>query len=145
MPTYELSVKMVDSKNRETQKRYVSQDLTDFAAAKVEAVDIVDALANLSELRVLSYSLAENTVYTDTFDAGANKDEGVTFSVRKADNKRDYLKVPGPIPGIFDANGNVDPTNSAVVDYLGNFFASGGWTFSDGEVITEIIGGTLDT
>lgn len=149
MPSYGLYVEMVDAYNRATSKRFESvATLADYAAAAASAAAFITDLAVLTEARILAYTLSERIPFTDAVTSGANKDEGVTFTLRLPDNKKDNLSVPAPINSIFDANGNVITSPSipaAVADFLANFSdGTGDWTFSDGEQYTEFVKGTLD-
>jgi len=146
MPEYQMTVELVDDYNRLTRKLYRTVDtIADEDEATTAATSLIGHLEALSELRVLAYTLGQRHVISDTVVTGANKDEGVTFTLLKIDNRKDDLKVPGPINAIFDENGNVILTNTAVVNYIAHFLSgTGDWTFSDGEQATEIVKGTLD-
>lgn len=145
MPTYTVRYEMVDAYNRRTSKTFETvSTMADETAALAAAAGLATDLANLTELDILAYNVSQRIVYTDSVTAGANKDEGVTFVLRKVDNYNDDIKVPGPINSIFDANGNADLADAAVSAFLSNFLSGGDFTFSDGEQATEAIKGTLD-
>ena len=146
MPAYTVSYELVDDYNRRTSKTFVTVDtVVDEAAALALAATMAANLAGLSEARILSYTVSQRIVYTDTVTTGANKDEGVTFSMLKEDNYRDNIRVPAPINSIFDANGNADLADAAVTAFVNQFLAGADWTFSDGEQATEVLNGTLDS
>jgi hypothetical protein len=42
-------------------------------------------LAVLTEMRILAYHVSQRIVFTDAVTAGANKDEGLNLTLRKAD------------------------------------------------------------
>lgn len=148
MPSYGLYVEMVDAYNRPTSKKFFSADLADYATAAASAAALTTDLAVLTEARILATTLSERTPFTDAVTAGANRDEGVTFTLRLPDNTKDDLKVPAPINSIFDDNGFVitEPAlPAAVSDFLANFEdGTGDWTFSDGEQWSEFVKGSLD-
>lgn len=146
MPEYQMTVELVDDYNRLTRKLYRSIDtIADEDAATTAAGELLADLEAMTELRVLAYTLGRRHIISDTVVTGANKDEGVTLTMLKIDNRKDDLKVPGPINAIFDENGNVILTNTVVVNYVANFLSgTGDWTFSDGEQATEIVKGVLD-
>lgn len=145
MPEYSVTFELLDAYNRRTRKTYHTvPTMADETAALAAAAALATDLGNLSELDILAYNVSQRIVYTDTVVAGANKDEGVTFTLRKEDNYNDDLKVPGPINSIFDANGNADLTDAAVAAFLANFLVGGDFTFSDGEQATVAVKGTLD-
>jgi len=144
MPEYQLSVIIADSSNRVTRKTYISQDLTDFPAAITAAAALVTDLKAISEGECLSQTLSQRSVLSDSAEAGANVDEGATFVLRKADNYNASHKVPMPLAAIRNTDGTIDITAATVTDYFDNFMSAGDWTVSDGEVITSLLGGTLD-
>lgn len=150
MTVFTLDVTLEDAYGRKTRKRFETEDISgadigaEYLTAQGFATTLLAALANLSEARVLYYNLGSEVTYTDTVDTGANKDEGITFVARKADNKRDNLKVPAPVNSVINSDGSVDLTDALVTAYTAHFFASGGFTFSDGESVTEVISGRLD-
>jgi len=92
----------------------------------------------------LAYKVSQRVVYTDSVDAGANRDEGVTFQMRKIDNFLGNIKVPGPINAIFNLDGTVDLTNAAVAAFISNFLSGGDFTFDDGEQASAVVKGSLD-
>lgn len=145
MPEFIVTFEMVDAYNRRTRKVFHTVDtMADYDAAVAAAAGLATDLANLSELDILAYNVSGRTVYTDTVDVGANKDEGVTFTMRKVDNYNDDIKVPGPLNAIFDTNGNVLPANGLVTAFLANFLVGGDFTFSDGEQAQNLVRGSLD-
>lgn len=148
MPEYGVYFEMVDAYNRSTSKRFKSADLADYAAAAASAAALATDLAVVTEARILAYTLSERIPFTDAVTTGANKDEGVTFTLRLPDNTKDDVQVPAPINSIFDANGNVITSPAlpaAVSDFLANFAdGTGDWTFSDGEQWSEFVKGVLD-
>ena len=144
MPEYDLSLSVVDASNRMTSKRFTSQTLADWAAAQTAANALIADFMAICEGDVLSSTLSLRTVETDTVVAGANVDEGATFAVRKADNYNASHKVPMPVAAIRNTDGIIDITAAVVTDYFANFENGGEWTVSDGEVITALLGGTLD-
>lgn len=149
MPSFGVTYELVDDYNRSARKTwYTTSDTADFAAAAAAAAALFTDLAVLTELRVLAYTISQRVTVTDAATAGANRDEGVTFTLRMEDLFKDDLKVPGPINAIFDENGNVITSPAlpaAVSDFLDNFAAAGGaFTFSDGEQWSEYVTGKLD-
>lgn len=145
MPTYKVTFEMVDAYGRAASKTFETvSSMADETAALAAAASLATALANLTELDILAYSVGQRIVYTDTADAGANRDEGVTFTLRKADNYKAPIKVPGPVNSIFDIAGNVDLTDGIVTAFINNFLTGASFTFSDGEQASAVVSGTLD-
>lgn len=142
MAEFGVSYTLEDAYGRSTTRQY-TVEAVDHATAVTEAGNMATDLAGISEAQILWYVVIDKTVYTDTADAGANKDEGVTFSVRKADNEKAVIRVPAPINAIFNADGTVDLTHAAVSAYIANFL-SGVFRISDHEVVTELLSGRLD-
>lgn len=142
MTQYSVGYTLEDAYGRNTSKKYLVEAV-DVAAARTAASDMAADLAQLTEAQILWYTVAEKITYSDTVDAGANKDEGVTFVVRKTDNEKATIKVPAPINAIFNTDGTVDLTNSAVSSFMANFL-SGVFLVSDGEVVDSLLSGRLD-
>ena len=145
MPEYMVVYEMVDAYERSTRKEFETVvTMVDEAAALAAAAALATDLGNITEARILAYTVAQRVVYVDTVDAGANRDEGAILTLRKEDNKKASIRVPAPINAIFNADGTVDLTNAAVTALVANFLTGGDWTFSDGEQATEIVSGYLE-
>lgn len=142
MPLFDVTYKLVDDHNGETHKTWAVDEL-DHATAVISAADMATKLAALTELRILQHTVKEIVADSDSVTVGANVDEGATFSVRKPNNKKDTIKVPGPMHSIRNADRTLDITSALVTDFI-NLFITGNWTFSQGEVVSELLGGTLD-
>lgn len=145
MPTFSVTFEMVDAYQRPASKSFDTVDtMVDFDAAVAAAAGLATDLANLTELDILAYKVSQRVVYTDTVEAGANRDEGVTFQLRLLDNFKADLKVPGPINSIFNSDGTVILTNAAVTAFISNFLSGGDFTFDDGEQASALLKGSLD-
>jgi len=150
MTKFQLSVTLEDAYTRKTRKRYETEDISgadvgaEFIVARAAAVSLVTNLAALSEADILYWSLQEEVTYTDTPDAGANIDEGITLVASKADNKNGILKVPAPVASVINADGTIDLTDALVTAYVAEFQAGGEFTFSDGEKVIALVSGRLD-
>ena len=142
MPTYQVSVQMEDAYGRAASKRF---DLVaiDQPTAVTQAGAFMDDLAPITELDILSYTVSERVVYTDTVTAGANRDEGVTFSVRTADNEKATVKIPGPTNAILGADGSVNLSDADVAAFIAHY-TSGEILVDDGEVVSAFLSGRLD-
>lgn len=145
MATYNCMVELQDAYGRKARKTYVSADVADFATAKANAASLVADLAALSEMRVLAYTVSERTIFADSEDAGANKDEGLTIVGEKTDNYRAILRVPAPIQSVRNSDGTADISATEIADYFANFIDGAGlWSVSDGEFFTSIVSAKLD-
>lgn len=144
MPNYTVTFTYADGQNREGRKSYRTQTLADFAAAVTAAGLLYTDFAAICDADVLRYTISGDTIVSDAGGATANKDEGITIQVRKTNSMRDILRVPAPVTGLLDGQGNLDITNALVVAFVENFESDGDFTFSDGELATEIVGGWLD-
>lgn len=142
MAEFGLRVAMVDAYQRPVSRTYTVEAI-DHATALAAAGTFMSDLANITEARILWYTIADETVYSDAVTAGANRDEGATMVVRKADNKLATFNVPAPINAIFDADGTVDLTDTAVTALMAHFL-SGVFRVSDHEVVAELVSGRLD-
>lgn len=145
MPAYTVTFELVDAYQRQTRKTFETVDtIADETAALAAAAALATDLANLTEADILAYHVSQRVVYTDTVTAGANIDEGVTFSLRKVDNFKAPIKVPAPINSIFQADGSVNLSDAAVTAFIANFLTGGDFTFSDGEQASALLSGRLD-
>ncbi len=148
MPEYQVGVEMADDYGRVMRKSFntISTMATHIAAVTAAAGLMVD-LEALTEARVIAYTVALRTIESDTVTAGANKDEGITLSVRKEDGFKDTIKVPAPLNSVINADGTVDIADALVTNFYDNFETGGGeFTFSDGEQAESggLISGRLD-
>lgn len=142
MPVFPCSITMVDAYGRAINKR-VDISAADYATALTQAASFIDDLQAISEAEVLYYQLSTRVTYVGALTAGANRDEGVTFSVRTTDNEKANVKVPAPKNAIFQADGSVDLDNALVVALFAHYL--GGLVLvDDGEIVTSLISGRLD-
>ena len=150
MTVFTLSVTMQDAYGRTTRKLLKTEDISgadvgaEYLTAQGFVTTLLTALGNLTEAEILYYNLGREVTYTDTADAGANVDEGMTALARKENNKLVVLKVPAPINAVFNVDGTLDILDAIVTAYTNHFIAAGGFTISDGENITALVSGRLD-
>lgn len=148
--TFFISVVFEDDYGRQTRKTYETQPYAgvdvgaDRLAVQTDVVAFLNDVEAITEARILAYTVADRTVYTDVVTAGANVDEGLTLVTRKADNYKAVLAVPAPVNSIFNPDGTADITDPIVTNYHANFTATGFLTCSDGEIATDLISGRLD-
>lgn len=146
-----MAVSMVDDFGRKAMKTFQSIDISgadlgaEMLVAKTAADALIADLKALTELRVLFFKLGTEFTESDGVGTNANRDEGLTMNVEKADNKLAVMTVPAPALTIFDANGVLDITDALATDYVANFVGAAGWTVSDGELVTTLVSGRLDT
>lgn len=144
MPAYQLEYVLVDGYAREGRKRFTTQTIADFAAAMALAAAVLADLQAITGMGVLRYTITQEFSVLSGATAGANKDAGITLSVRKADSRRDTLKIPSPESSYLLPDGTVDITDAIVTDWFANFTTAGDLTLSDGEVASELLSGHLD-
>lgn len=144
MTTCIVSYVLVDDFAREGVKRFETQNLADYPAVVTAAAAFLTDLQAITGMGVLRYTISQEFSVLSGATSGASKDAGITLSVRKADSRRDTLKIPGPELSFLLPDGTVDITDSIITDYFANFTSAGDWTLSDGEVATEILSGRLD-
>lgn len=142
MPVYQCAISMVDAYGRPVSKR-VDISAVDYATALINASGFVDDLQAITEAEILYYTVATKVVYAGTLTAGANRDEGVTFSVRTTDNEKAVIKVPAPKNAIFQSDGSVDLSNALVTGLMANYLGAL-VLVDDGETVTSLISGRLD-
>lgn len=144
MTTYMAQVILTDDYGRQTRKSYQSQDFIDFPTAMVALTNLVTDLQAVTELGVVRTYLTEETVIAEAPASGANIDAGMSLTVVKADTKKATIKVPAPPASVINPDGTVDLTATAITDFVGNFQSGGGWTVSDGEIVTSVVKGSID-
>jgi hypothetical protein len=139
---FDLTVQMEDDYGRGHTKRFQTDEV-DFATAQTAINGFLADLAGLTKLQIVTYTISEKSAYSDAIVSGANKDAGITLSVRKDDGEKAVLKVPDPVVGVVLGDGSVDLTNALVVDFVDNFI-TGNFKVSDGEDTTALLSGRLD-
>lgn len=150
MTVFTLHVTLEDAYGRTTRKQFKTEDISgvdvgaEYLVAQGFATTFLAALGNISEANILYYNLGRDVTYSDTVDAGANVDEGMTALARKTNNKLVVIKVPAPVNAIFNPDGTLDITDALVTAYTNHFIATAGFTISDGENITALVSGRLD-
>jgi len=142
MAIFPATISMVDAYGRALTKR-VDISAADYATALTNAASFVDDLQAITEAEVLYYSVATKVVYAGTLTAGANRDEGATFSVRTTDNEKAVVKVPAPMNAIFQSDGSVDLSNALVTALFANYLGAL-VLVDDGETVISLISGRLD-
>lgn len=147
---FQMSIQFEDAYGRIGSKRVETEVITgadvgaEFLEARGTAVTLIAAFEALSEAQVLSWSLGEKVVASDSVVAGANLDEGITLVLRKLDNAKGIIKVPAPLNSVLNADGTVDILDALVTAYTDHFEVGGGFTFSDGENQDALLSGRLD-
>lgn len=150
MTVFTLDVTLEDAYGRKTRKHYETEDISgadvgaEYLIAQGFATTLLAALGNLSEAQILYYNLGREVTYAGTLDSGANKDEGITLLARKLDNKIGDLKVPAPVNSVLNPDGTVNILDGLITAYANHFIVGGGFTFSDGENMAELVKGRLD-
>lgn len=142
MADFKATVTLKDAYQRESTKRYQITAADVAAAATALAAYVVD-LANITEAEIIKTTLTTQTVVTDSVDAGANIDEGVTFSFLKADGEKASVKVPAPLNAILTGTGEVDISLLLVTSWADHFIG-GPLYVSDRELATQLLSGKLD-
>lgn len=142
MAIFNLTVQLGDDYGRNTHKHY-ELDVTDFATAVTECGLFLIDLAAITKLEVITYTIAQKTAYSDSVTAGANKDAGVTLSVRKTDGEKAIIKVPDLVAGLVLGDGTVDIAAATIIAFLDNWI-SDNFLVSDGEVVEALLSGKLD-
>ena len=142
MPIFESVATLQDAFSRQTTKRY-QVNAADIAAAITTFLGYLGDLATLSELDIIKYKVSSEDVFADTVTAGANVDEGATFSFQKTNGDKVAVKVPGPVASVRNPDGTINIGAVAVTDWAAHFL-SGDIRVSDGEIATALLSGKLD-
>ena len=144
MAFYKGFIKLQDAYARRSTRRF-DVAAVDQPTALTAMADFTADYAGLSEAEVLSYGITEEVQYTDTVDAGANLDAGITFTVSIVgeESKRASIKVPAPIPGVLNPDGTVDLADAAITAFEANYLG-GAIRVSDKETVADFLKGKLD-
>lgn len=140
----QVSVTFLDDFNKQYHQRWTTKDLADFPTIQTAVSGLLTDLGNIVAARILRYSINIITAYTDTADAGANRDEGLVIVLEKENTYRDVLRLRAPITSIFDENGQVPVTDTALTALVSNFLTGGDFRFSDGEAAAGVVKAYLE-
>jgi hypothetical protein len=140
------TVVLEDSLNTQVTKRY-EMEATTLSQALTDIGILAPLLLAITELGIISVTFSTKSLAEASPPAsGSNVDTGATFRLRLTDGTVASHKIPGfPIAKV-GGNRSIDPTDSDVVAYFGNFLAAGAFTLSDGETMAAdgILSGTFD-
>lgn len=134
-----------DSRKRRTTKRI--ETTTDvLATAITDVASLATELAVLTDLELIAVNFTNKDTSSNFAGvADSNVDVGATFQVRLADGRAASHKLPGfPMSKVND-DGGINVTDADVAAYFDLFKAAGPFTLSDGQKITEVLKGSLDT
>ncbi len=140
---FQISLETIDAYGRVSTKRF-GNDRTLVADALTDAGTLVTKFLAVSDAGTVKHSITLETAAANAATAGANIDAGCTIHCTLADGTGYALKIPAPDPDILGADGSVDLTDGAVIDYVALFESGGHFTVSDGEVIASMRYGELD-
>lgn len=142
MANWLLTFTARDAYQRKTTKK-IDLVVADLAAAQARTVTLLDAFATLMDAKVLKYSLAQETTYSDALEPGANIDVGVTISCDLGGGKTAALKIPSFDVTAINPDGSLDLTDARVTA-LQTEYLSGEPRISDGEIVLGFLSGKLD-
>lgn len=144
MPAYDLSLTLYDAYHTKPTTRSFKIFAADFAAAQTAVEAFVPDYQAVTELWITESRLTDTETYTGVVGARANKDEGMTLSVRLVnENKKAIVQVPGPIAGIRNSDGTIDLTEAVMTAFMAHY-TDGTILVSDGEEVEAFLGGKLD-
>lgn len=142
MPNYLVNVSGVDAYDGKFTKRFVVNSI-DYPTAISDAAAMITDLEALCAGAILSYTVATLVQEGETPAAGANRDEGLTFTMDLGNGKTATLKVPAPVKDAVQSDRTVDLTNGVVAAFLANW-ENGPFLISDGETAIGTVKGVLD-
>lgn len=143
MPTYDVNVSGVDAFNGPFNKRFQVSAI-DYPTALSDAAAMITDLQALILGGITKYTVATVVNVGESPAAGANRDEGLTFSMDLGNGKSAALKVPAPDKSVVNSDRTVDLSNALVSDFLDNWIG-GPFLISDGETAVAAIKGVLDS
>lgn len=139
------TMKLRDSFGRTTSKRieHTSEVLSAVQSSMGVLAPLLAAITDL-ELVDVTYSFKDNS---EAFAGAAtsNIDTGATFRVDLTAGGQAAHKIPGfPLAKVV-TGGSIPVDDSDVVAYFAQFEAGNPWRISDGESISAVVQGLLDT
>lgn len=144
---FEVQISVVDNGNNRGTYTFICDpaNVPDFATAQTARTSIRSAFDALTQAVVVGTRLTEvqyedAIVYPTSLVELENK-ASITYQIL-GKNKKGNLKIPAPIPALFqgdagDAANQVDVTAPLLTTYMGNFFTAGYFTISDGEKVAQ--------
>lgn len=149
MTVFNVAFRLRDSFNRETSRRYQTENIAgadigvEFLQAWNSAQLLSADLEALSGAEVLWVTVGVKTTVADGPTANSNIDAGATLVCELDDGQKGILRVPAPEYGVVNPDGTIDITSATVTDFVDNFNA-GDFTISDGQKVTALLSGKLD-
>lgn len=142
MAIFDLSITIMDGYDRSTTRRF-KVNVPDFTQAQAALGNLVAAYTAIGEGGVTKGTVSSTIPQVGTPIAGANVDEGVTFSVTLADGGKGIVRLPMPRNSILVAGGAVDLALEDVVTFT-ELWTDGPFLASDGEIVMAFNSGRLD-
>jgi hypothetical protein len=139
---WKLTFKLEDAYGRKTRKTFDIVAASHVAAEAVRDAFIID-FAAVTGCDVLASVLSEETAYSDSVTAGANLDAGAIYQFKNSSNQGMSTRIPAPIAATLTSGGQIDTTDSDVINFVANF-TGGDVLLSDGEVVASSHGGYLE-
>lgn len=141
----EVTVTLVDKLGKKSIMRFSMQAGVDHAANLANAAAVVAALGAVTYSTIAGYSVnypfAENAFALPAETTGLNAQYALIVNrVDATEEKWATMKVPNPDRGIFIATtgsnaGKLDPSDAAVIAYVGLFVDGAEAYISDGEFL----------
>lgn len=144
---FEVTITVADNGANSGTYTFVCDPATvpDYATAQTARTSIRSAFDALTQCVVVGTSLKE-IEYEDAIvypSSGVELEDkaSITYQIL-GQNKKGNLKVPSPIPALFngDAGASANQVNVGaplLTAYMGNFFTAGYFTISDGEKVAQ--------
>ena len=150
--SFVVTVDMLGEANSRRRKSFeialdgaAADDAGAFASALNTANQLVTQLAGLTEAVIVGWTMSgqyeEQTTVTTPADADLYTEAVYSVGINSAGTKRAPLTIPAPSPGLFagddETSGTLDPDDSALGSFLGNFQSPLFARISDGEQIVS--------
>jgi hypothetical protein len=138
-----ISVTYLDGYGRTTTRR-VGTVSTTLTAAAADAAALIDAMADVSDLGTVKFSIEETTGAEAAAGEGSNLDVGATLTVTLSNTKKFPFRVPGIKAAKLNADGTVKVDDADILTLIGLFDAEAHLRVSEGDSIVNVLHGTLD-
>jgi hypothetical protein len=138
-----ISVTYVDGYGRTTTRR-VGTESTTLAAAAEDAAALIAAMADVSDLGTVKFSVEETTASEAAAGEGSNLDVGATLTVTLSNTKKYPFRIPGIMAEKLNADGSVKVDDADIATLLALFGEEAHLRVSEGDFIVNVLHGTLD-
>jgi hypothetical protein len=140
----DVSFSLIDDYARYGKKSAEGTD-TVLATAITHAAGLLANWLAVTDCGCFKTTFSQSQVEDDSAGSGANKDAGGTLHVRLDNGKQTSIKIPAIKPSLVNPDGSIDITAGAITALVANYELAGYYRLSEGNYVTQILYGELDS